>query len=64
MPIAVTLLSNCISWTVFWVELKTKAVRSSETSVSPYKSTWRYDAEDLHDIFTVVRTSNQISYTG
>jgi hypothetical protein len=40
--------------------LKMEAVYSSETLISNYRSTLRYDPEDQLRLFTVVRTSNLI----
>jgi hypothetical protein len=40
--------------------LKMEAACSSETLVSTYKTTRRYNPEDQYDIFTAVRTSNLV----
>lgn len=43
------------------MDVKFQAVRSSETLLSAYKSTLRYNPEDNANIFTSLTSSNRIS---
>jgi hypothetical protein len=40
------------------IALMMEAARTSETLVNFYQTTWRYNSEDSHFVFTAVRTSN------